>query len=273
MDLHERILGTILHEPGTSIKKLGALFNLSDYRLKRVFRHIERDLTNRTLIHDGGNGVWVVPVDPMRCLGMDWLGISEGGYAQCSDAPKFADRRCYRHSSCENPEMTAFERKLSSVAGPSEPTAYLLGQLPLVVVNELIETLKDISPLTLRDSLRKDRFTLMLSSAGAFLRWKEAMRGSERDRWIPPEFAARHRASSGNTYEFSLKKYFVVLEVSAEATKEEVLKAWRKLSRRFHPDTRYGDEEKMKIINVAKERIFRMRGWDRQSRAKRREKS
>ncbi len=169
--------------------------------------------------------------------------------------------------------MTALERRLRSVSGPADPSAYLLGQLPLVVVEELHQALKGISPLTLRDRRRKERFLAMLRSAEAFLRWKEAMRSRERDQWIPPEFGERHRASSGNLYEFSLKKYFIVLEVSTEATKEEVPKAWRRLSLLYHPDTRDGDEEKMKLINVAKERIFRTRGWDRQPRTKRQEKS
>jgi len=272
MDLHASILRTITREPGTSCKKLGILFNLSEYRLKRVFRHIERDLKSQALIHGEGNGVWIVPVDPMRCLGMDWLGVPAGGYSQCSEDQKFADRRCYRHSHCENPEMTAFERRLRSIAGPCDPTAHLLGQLPLTLVEELREILMVISPLTLRDSRRKERFSEMLGAASAFLKWKEARRATEQDQWVGPEFAARHRASSGNSYEFSVKKFFVVLEVPVEATKEEVLKAWRKLSRQYHPDTLDGDEEKMKIINVAKERIFHMRGWDRPSRTKRQDR-
>jgi len=213
-----------------------------------------------------------VKLDRLRCLGMEWVGAAKGGYVQCSEAPKFPDLRCYRHSTCENPEMTAFERRLYSVAGPMEPTAYILAQLPLVVVHELAEALRDISPLTLRDHTHKERFLAMLHSATVFLRWKEAMRGRERDGWIPPEFASRHRASSGNSYEFSAKQHFVVLQISVEATREEVLKAWRKLSRQYHPDTPHGDEEKMKLVNLAKEKIFRIRGWDRQKRKTREEK-
>ena len=273
MNLHASILHAIVQEPGTSLKRLGNLFNLTDYRLKRVFRHIEEGLKDQVLVHDQERGVWIVPIDPLRCLGMEWVGEADGGYVQCPDAPKFPDLRCYRHSECENPEMTAFERRVHAVAGPMDPTAYFLAQLPLMVVDELLETIRDISPFTLRDQTRKQRFIAMLQSARAFLKWKEATRGLERDHWIPPEFAARHRASSGNPFEFSLKKHFVVLEVPVEATREEVLKAWRKLSRQYHPDTPGGDEERMKLINLAKERIFRIRGWDKQTRTKRHEET
>lgn len=273
MDLHAHILHVLVQEPGTSLKTLRSLFDLTDYRLKRVFRHIEQNLSDRVIVHDQENGVWIVPLDRVRCLGMDWLGANNGGYVQCADSPKFPDLRCYRHSTCENPEMTAFERRLHSVAGPMEPTTYILSQLPLVLVKELSETIKEISPLTLRDHTRKERFTAMLQSAMTFLRWKEAMRSRERDRWIPPEFAERHRASSGNSFEFSAKRHFVLLEVPVEATREEVLHAWRRLSRQYHPDTPEGDEEKMKLINLAKEHIFRIRGWDRHQRKNRKKKA
>jgi DnaJ-domain-containing protein 1 len=169
--------------------------------------------------------------------------------------------------------MTAFERSLHAAAGPMEPTTYILGQLPLMVVQELAEALKDISPLTLKDHLRKERFSAMLHSAMVFLRWKEARRRRERDEWIPPEFAARHRASSGNSFEFSAKKHFALLEVPLAATREDVLKAWRRLSRQYHPDTPEGDEEKMKLVNLAKEYIFRIRGWDRHQRKNKRDKN
>ncbi len=79
MNLNVRILQTIVNAPGTCRKNLGVLFHLSDYRLKRVFRNIERDLTGQTLVYGEGNGVWIVPVDPTRCLGMEWVGKTEGG--------------------------------------------------------------------------------------------------------------------------------------------------------------------------------------------------
>ena len=83
-----------------------------------------------------------------------------------------------------------------------------------------------------------------------------------RARRIPPEFEERHRRSSINTYEYSLKKYFILLEVSESASRDDVLKAWRKMARRYHPDAEGGDEEMMKHVNLAKERIFRLRRWD-----------
>lgn len=79
---------------------------------------------------------------------------------------------------------------------------------------------------------------------------------------IPPEFFDRNRTASSRPMEFSFKRYFIVLEVSPKATKEEVLRAWRKLARQHHPDVEGGDEEKMKEVNDAKDRIFRIRRWD-----------
>ena len=38
--------------------------------------------------------------------------------------------------------------------------------------------------------------------------------------------------------------------------------AWKRLAKRCHPDREGGDEEKMKAVNLAKERIFRLRRWD-----------
>ena len=79
---------------------------------------------------------------------------------------------------------------------------------------------------------------------------------------IPPEFFERHRRSSGNTFDYALKKHFLVLEVASDATRQQVLNAWRRLARRHHPDAAGGDEERMKAINLAKERIFRIKRWD-----------
>jgi DnaJ-domain-containing protein 1 len=80
--------------------------------------------------------------------------------------------------------------------------------------------------------------------------------------WLPPEFAARHRQSSINPFEYGLKKHFDTLGISSEAKRDDVLKAWRRLARKYHPDAKRGSEEKMKAINLAKERIFRIRKWD-----------
>jgi DnaJ-domain-containing protein 1 len=262
------ILDVILEEAGMSRRVLADRFNLTDYRLRRVFRHLERDLHGMNIVDDDVNGVWIVAVNPDRCKGVEWRGRDAGGYVQCSSPPAFLDGCCYVHSSCETPEMTAFETKLRCIAGPCEPTAYHLSRLTMTVVLELTESLKRIAPITLRERQRKTRLLEQLLSATAFLRWKEMMSARHDDeRWIPPEFAERHRRSSGNSFEFVLRKHFVVLEISPDSTRDDVLKAWRKLARRYHPDLQAGgDEERMKIINLAKDRIFSIRGWDREPR-------
>jgi DnaJ-domain-containing protein 1 len=266
MTLHEQVLREILREPGASKSCLGRRFDLSPYRLKRVFRHIEQELSGRVLVGDDRNGCWIVDVDDEKCLGMEWRGVDRGGYLQCVRAPEFPDGRCYAHSNWQSPSLMALERRLRVAVGPCEPTAYHLSQLPLSMIEEFTRDLSGISPKTLNQRLQRQGFLDMLGSAAAFLRWKERMAAThDDDRWIPPEFADRHRRSSGNSFEFSLKKHFVALEVPPEATREEVLRAWRRLARRYHPDVQNGDEERMKLINLAKERIFRMRRWDRDS--------
>jgi hypothetical protein len=262
MNLQERVFKTILEQPGTSKKRIARLFGLSSYRLHRVFRHIERDLQGRTLVHHDENGVWVVEMDPGRCMGTRWSGAPGRGYSQCSKDPEFPDRRCYDHSECENPEMVAFKRKLDHLVGPAEPTAFHLSHLTIEIVENLIGALKRIAPLTLRDHVGKNRFLGLLEAALKTLKWKDQMRQRRsRDR-IPPEFFERHRRSSGKTFEYSLRKHFLILEVATDATREQVLNAWRKLARRHHPDTIGGDEERMKAINLAKDKIFRIRRWD-----------
>ena len=261
MNLQKRLLETILKHPGTSKRKIAGLFNLSSYRLHRVFRHIERELQGHTLVHHEENGVWVVKMDPLRCLGTQWSGAVEGGYCQCPKEPEFPDGRCYEHSECQNPEMVAFKRKLDYVAGPVEPTAFHLGQLTLAIVQDLAETLREITPLTWRDEVEKNNLMRRLEAAVKMLQWKDEMRRRMWGYRVPPELFERHRRSSGNTFEYFLKKYFLVLEVPTDATRQQVLEAWRKLARRYHPDAAGGDEERMKAINLAKEKIFRIKRW------------
>lgn len=262
MNVHEQVLKTILERPGTSKKGLSQIFELSDYRLNRVLRIIERDLRDRTIVHSHENGVWLVDVDPARCSGMIWHGAEAGGYSQCDMLPRFRDGCCYEHSHCENPEIVAFRRKLEYLVGPVEPTPHYVSQLSMMAVEDLLKRLILISPLTRRDVLTKSKFLSMIRAAIATLKWKEEMRRRMDEDEIPLEFFARHRRSSVNPFEYSIKKCFVLLEVPADATKEEVLSAWRKLARLCHPDLQDGDEERMKAINLAKDKIFRIRRWD-----------
>lgn len=262
MTVHEQVLKAILDAPGTSKRDLSRMFDLSDYRLNRALRIIERDLQGRAIVQSHENGVWLVDVDPRKCSGMVWRGVDGGGYSQCETVPRFRDGCCYEHSQYESPEMVAFRRKLEFLVGPSEPTAYYVGQLAMTVVEELLNRLNLISPVTRSEALTKGRLLKIIRSALALVRWKEEMRRRVDEDRIPPEFFARHRRSSINPFEYSLRKYFAMLEVSVDATREQVLSAWRRLARQYHPDLRDGDEERMKAINLAKDRIFRIRRWD-----------
>jgi hypothetical protein len=263
MTVQKAILRLILEHPGTSRETLCRLFELTDYRLSRVFRHIERDLSKRTLVHHKENGCWIIDFDASQCSGMEWLGLESGGYVQCSSAPKFPDGRCYEHTRYENPEMVAFQRMLSFLVGPAEPTSRVLCQLSLPQVEELLTTLERVAPASRRDEVTKRKLLGMMVAARATLRWRDQMRRRRmEERRIPPEFEERHRRSSINTYEYSLKKHYIVLEVSESSSREDVLKAWRKMARRYHPDAEGGDEEMMKTINLAKEKIFRIKRWD-----------
>jgi hypothetical protein len=261
MSMSAAILEIIRTSPGTSKESLRRQFDLSPYRLNRVLRGIQRELSGTVLAHNEEHGVWIVAFDTARCAGMEWMGAGTG-YAQCTLDPEFTDGCCWGHSGCTSLEMTAFERRLCHLAGPADPSAYTIGQLSLLVVEELCESLARISPVTRGEEEKKRTLHGIMQAALAFVKRKEAMRQSRRENWIPPELRDRHRRSSGNLFEFSLKKHFVVLEVLPSATREEVIKAWRKLSRRFHPDAAGGDEERMKLVNIAKDRIFRIKGWD-----------
>jgi DnaJ-domain-containing protein 1 len=263
MTLQQEILRMILEHPGTPTGVFSGLFDLTEYRLSRVFRHIERDLDDQILVRHGENGVWIVDLDPARCHTMEWSGSREQGYVQCRGEIEFPDQRCYEHTQCENPEMVAFKRLLAYLAGPAEPSARTLSQLSLTQVEELLDALQKISPMSRLDQVTKRMLMAVILAARAHLRWRDEMRRRRgQSNWIPPEFEERHRRSSINTYEYSLKKHYLVLEVQEESTREEVLRAWRKMARRYHPDAKGGDEERMKAINLAKERIFRIKRWD-----------
>lgn len=262
MNLNEQVRKAVERSPGRSKHGLRQKFGLSEYRLKRVFRHINRGLKGCRLVHHDAYGVWIVDVDPARCAGMEWVGIEEGGFRQCQRAPRFDDGCCYEHSQCESPEMVAFKRKLAALAGPGEPSVYVLSQLTMRVIEDLMSDLKVISPMTRRDRLDRERLTRMLATALATLVWKAKLRERRSGPWMDPELFRRHRESSVSPFEYSLRGHFAVLEVSPKATREEVVKAWRRLARRYHPDSQEGDEERMKVINLAKERIFRIRKWD-----------
>ncbi len=215
------------------------------------------------MVHHDAHGVWIVEIDPDLCSGMEWASVEGTGVRQCSRPPQFDDGCCYEHSQCENLEMVAFKRKLASLAGPADPSVYILAQLSMTVVEELLADLNAIKPLTRRDHVGKLRLAGMLSATLTTLMWKAKMwRQQSSGPWMDPELGRRHRESSGNLFEFSLRKHFAVLEVSPKATREEVLKAWRKLARQYHPDAEGGDEERMKVINLAKDRIFRLKRWD-----------
>jgi len=68
----------ILHEkPGTSRQWMANVFNLSSYRLNRMFRCIERDLEGVCIAHEPGKGVWLVAFDAAKCSGIEWVGVPE----------------------------------------------------------------------------------------------------------------------------------------------------------------------------------------------------
>ncbi len=268
MAVQDSILTIIRERPGTPKQTLCDEFDLTRYRLHRVFRHIERELEGQALVHHDDHGVWILDINPGRCSGTDWVGNDEGGYRQCGHKPRFPDGRCYVHSQCENPEMTAFERRLGSLTGPAEPSAARLSELSLLVLEDLLNELNPISPLTLRDQEAKQAFVRLLNAAMARRRYTDELRRRQGEPQMPPEFAHRHRMSSVNPFEFVLQKHFACLELPCTASKEQVLQAWRRLARLHHPDTAGGDDEDMKRINLAKEKIFKIRCWDRPKRSR-----
>ncbi len=260
--MRQRMREMILTVPGPSVEELCDKFGLTNYRLNRTLRQIERELSDQVVVRSDRHGVWIVSLDTGYCSAMVWHGRTGGGFRQCTEAPAFDDGKCYDHSCCENPEMTAFRRRLTYLAGPANPSAFLLSQLSLTILEQLTDRLTGIQPWTRSDTDRKSSLTAMLRSALATARWKRMMREREIEQEIPHDIRDRHRRSSVNPFEFSAKKHFVVLEVPTDATREEVLKAWRRLARKYHPDSEGGDEERMKVVNLAKEKIFRLRRWD-----------
>lgn len=75
------------------------------------------------------------------------------------------------------------------------------------------------------------------------------------------------------TVKMDLKLAYQVLEIdleqNADPTKEEVNRAWKKMARRWHPDkaseATYEQEQLgqfSELVNIAKETIYKQRGWD-----------
>lgn len=260
VDLKQQILKVILDNPGPSRESLRTAFRLNDYRLSKVLRHIDQELPGKAVISDREHGVWIVAIAADRCLGTIWIGREEGGYRQCSQAPRFSDGRCYDHSEHQNPEMVAFVQYVRYLAGPGRLTAYTFLQLGIVRVEELLKRISIIVPASKRDRIERELYLRMLRSAYATIQWRRNLRAAQQGQ-IPFELWERHRRSSVNPFEFSLRKYFELLEIPSESTREDVLRAWKKLCRCYHPDMAGGDEERMKKINLAKDRIFRIRRW------------
>jgi DnaJ-domain-containing protein 1 len=259
---HELVLKRIRDHPGTTREQLARLFGLSGYRLRKMLRRLAEEKPGTAFVDDCDHGLWVVDLECGRCVGMHWAGVDSGGYVQCSGKPAFADGCCSEHSQCESMEMTAFRRELAYRTGPCRPTPFNLGQAGAVVLEELTCSLASVKPLTAQEASAKKEMLAALKSALALVRWKELMRSRNREDRIPPELKGRHSGSSVNPFEYSARRHFAVLEVSPAASRAEVVKAWRALARRYHPDTPDGDEEMMKAVNLAKERIFRLRRWD-----------
>jgi hypothetical protein len=263
MEASCQALGIIREEPGISCQDLAERFHVSRYRLKRILRKLERSLDGQVLVRDDGHGVWIVDVDSSLCRGVVWQNAGNGRYRQCSKTPEFPDGCCAEHSQWENLELVAFERELCYLAGPGKLSAFSLGHLGLTRLTELESRLKAVEPRTGRDKETKTALGTMLRAALVFIRWKRAFgRGRMGDEQMPFEFFRRHRRSSVNPFEFSLRKHFAILEVPEDSTREAVLRAWKRLAKRYHPDREAGDEEKMKALNLAKEKIFRLRRWD-----------
>ena len=258
------ILRFIRENPGTSKLSVTEAFHISEYRLNRALRGLKREFPDIAFPWSHEHGLWLVQLDRSRCLGMVWSEKGNDGYLQCLEGPTFSDGRCYTHSLCESPEMIAFLRKLSYCLGPREPSPTNLLTLGIVQIEEFFEALKRITPLTSSEFRARHRLIQIFASACATIKWKRQKRMEYSEFRIPPEFAKRHRDSSINPFEFSLKKLFSLLEIPPTATRNETLKAWKRLARLYHPDSfgGIGDEERMKALNLAKERIFKIRRWD-----------
>ncbi len=266
----DEIFGRIINSPGISRSDLMSEFGFSNYRLSRVLRKISRGAESLVVVDDNDHGIWIVEMNPEYCQGVVWTDLAWGHFRQCPNKAQFQDNKCYEHSEWENPAITALDRKLSYLAGPRNPTPFSVGQLPIHTIEELMRDLFDITPKTrIQKEICSARATL-LKSARAFALWKDSLRKRhEQDwEWMDPELGRRHSRSSINPFEYSLKRSFAVLELVPEATKDEVIKAWRNLARKYHPDKQGGDEEAMKEVNFAKDRIFRIRRWDKETKRK-----
>ncbi len=260
MNIYERTYSFVLANPGTQRSKLSEILGLSEYRINRILRIIERDLDGHAVVNCSERGVWVIKIDPHKCLGVSWRGRGIG-FRQCENDPEFRDCRCYEHSEYENAELMALMRRLHYLVGPMEPSAFHISTLDTDIVEDLLRAANTIVPFTKKDALMKAAYISMIRSALAMIRWKEAMRARQRENWIPHDFWEKHKKSSVNPFEFVVRKYFVILEIPADSNREEVIKAWRRLARKYHPDHHGGYEDKMKEINEAKDRIFRIRRW------------
>ncbi|MDR3605741.1 MAG: J domain-containing protein [Syntrophaceae bacterium] len=258
------ILRFIRENPGTSRASILEAFHISEYRLNRALRGLKREYPDMAFPWSHEHGMWLVQLDRSCCLGMEWSERRNDGYVQCHAGPTFSDGKCYEHSSCESPEMIAFLRKLSYCLGPREPNPMNLLTLGIVQIEEFYEALKRITPLTGSEFTARYRLVQIFASAYTTIKWKRRKREEYSEFRIPPEFAQRHRDSSINPFEFSLKKLFALLDIPPTATRDETLKAWKMLARLYHPDSfgGIGNEEKMKELNLAKERIFKLRRWD-----------
>ena len=47
------------------------------------------------------------------------------------------------------------------------------------------------------------------------------------------------------------KDFYKILDISKDASQDEIKKAYRKLAHKYHPDKKDGDEEKFKEVNEA----------------------
>jgi DnaJ-domain-containing protein 1 len=194
---------------------------------------------------------------------MDWVGPECGGWRQCRCRAEYGDHRCGEHTDYESPELVAFKRKLAYLTGMGEPNSLLISQMNLEEAEELLAEILSMTSVTRKDRVDKLRLITMIRAAVALMKFRaQSRRRVIMDDWIPPGARDAHRRSSGNSYEFVIRKHFLVLELQPEADRDEVLRAWKRLARQFHPDTGSGNEERMKEINAAKEKIFRIRRWD-----------
>lgn len=250
--------------PGTPKQSIADAFGLSAYRLNRMFRCIERNLDGICIAHEPGRGVWLVALDAAQCSGIEWVGVSDGGFRQCRESPQFPDGRCYAHSLYECPEMVALARQINYLAGPGEPCVRSLSLVSELVLEDLLAALTSIEPITMADTKNKAKFHRLLRGALSFRLWKDSIRRQSLGNEIPFDFRSRHRNSSGNPYEFTLRKCFLLLRIPSDSGRDEVLKAWKKMALLHHPDAAGGDgdEDMMKAVNEAKDRIFSMKGWD-----------